>query len=78
MKLTSQGLGKTELDAHIVGMKMVDDAVILAVDVTKPTKWHTRMILQQSDLRKMVWQMLKPGNLWFAVSSLLFGWRKAA
>ena len=78
MKLTSAGLGKTELDAVITGMTTVDDAVILAVDVTKPTKWHTRMILQQHDLRAMVWQMLKPRNLWFVITALLFGSRKAA
>jgi hypothetical protein len=72
MKLSSAGLGKTELDAVIIGMKQVDDVVLLAVDVTKPTKWHTRMGLQESDLRKLAWEILKPGNLWFVIRSLLF------
>jgi hypothetical protein len=73
MKLTSAGLGKTELDAHIVGMKKVDDLIIFSVDVTKPTKWHTRMGLQQHDLRKLAFQVLKPRNLWFVLRSWMFG-----
>jgi len=72
MKLTSAGLGKTELDAVIVGMKKVDDVILLAVDVTKPTKWHTRMGLQEKDLRILAWQILKPGNFWFIIRSMLF------
>jgi hypothetical protein len=72
MKLTSAGLGKTELDAVIVGMKKVDDAILLAVDVTKPTKWHTRMSLQEEDLRKLAWEIIKPGNMWFIIRSMLF------
>jgi hypothetical protein len=72
MKLTSAGLGKTELDAVIVGMKKVDDAILLAVDVTKPTKWHTRMGLQEEDLRKLAWEILKPGNWAFIIRSLFF------
>lgn len=72
MKLTSAGLGKTELDAVIVGMKKVDDVILFAVDVTKPTKWHTRMGLQESDLRKLAWEILKPENFWFIIRSLLF------
>jgi hypothetical protein len=72
MKLSSAGLGKTELDAVIVGMKIVDDVVLLAVDVTKPTKWHTRMGLQEADLRKLAWQILRPGNMWFIIRALLF------
>lgn len=76
MKLTSAGLGKTELDAVIVGMKKVDDMIIFAVDVIKPTKWHTRMSFQQKDLRKLAWQILKPGNLWFIIRSLLLRQKK--
>jgi hypothetical protein len=76
MRLTSAGLGKTELEAVIVGMKKVDDLIIFAVDVTKPTKWHTRMGFQQKDLRKLSWQTLKPGNLWFIIRSLFFGQKK--
>jgi hypothetical protein len=72
MKLSSAGLGKTELDAVIVGMKIVDDTILLAVDVTKPTKWHTRMGLQESDLRKLAWEILKPGNMWFILRALIF------
>jgi hypothetical protein len=78
MRLTSAGLGKTELEAVIVGMKKVDDLIIFAVDVTKPTKWRTRMGFQQKDLRKLAWQTLKPANLWFIIRSLLFGQKKAA
>jgi hypothetical protein len=73
MRMTSAGLGKTELIASIVGMKKVDDLIIFSVDVTKPTKWHTRMGLQQKDLRKLAFQLLKPGNIWFIIRSLIFG-----
>ncbi len=72
MRLTSAGLGKTELEAHIVGMRKVNDLIVLSVDVTKPTKWHTRMGLQQKDLRKLAFQILKPSNLWFVLKSWIF------
>ena len=52
MRLRSTGLGKTELEAEIVGTKRVGDLVIFFVDVVKPVKWHTRMGFQEKDLRK--------------------------
>lgn len=71
MILTSAGLGKTELESHIVGMRRVDDLILLSVDVTKPTKWHTRMGLQEEDLRKLVLELMKPANLWFILRAML-------
>jgi hypothetical protein len=73
MILTSAGLGKTELESHIVGMRRVDDLILLSVDVTKPTKWHTRMGLQEEDLRKLVFEIMKPVNLWFILRAILSG-----
>ena len=73
MILTSAGLGKTELESHIVGMRKVDDLILLSVDVTKPTKWHTRMGLQEDDLRRLVLEIMKPANLWFVVKALFSG-----
>jgi hypothetical protein len=73
MILTSTGLGKTELESHIVGMRRVDDLILMSVDVTKPTKWHTRMALQEDDLRKLVFEILKPANLWFVIRAMLSG-----
>jgi hypothetical protein len=73
MILTSAGLGKTELESHIVGMRKVDDLILLSVDVTKPTKWHTRMGLQEDDLRKLVLEIMKPANLWFIVKAVIAG-----
>lgn len=76
MILTSAGLGKTELESHIVGMRKVDDLILLSVDVTKPTKWHTRMGLQEDDLRKLFLEIMKPTNLWFVVRSMLSAGKK--
>jgi len=73
MILTSTGLGKTELESVIVGMRRVDDLILMSVDVTKPTKWHTRMGLQEDDLRKLVLELMKPANLWFVVRAMLSG-----
>ena len=73
MILTSTGLGKTELESHIVGMRRVDDLILMAVDVTRPTKWHTRMALQEDDLRKLVFEILKPAHLWFVIRALFSG-----
>jgi hypothetical protein len=73
MILTSAGLGKTELESHIVGMRKVDDLILLSVDVTKPTKWHTRMGLQEEDLRKLVFELMKPANLLFVIRAMLSG-----
>lgn len=78
MILTSAGLGKTELISHIVGMKKVDDLILLSVDVTKPTKWHTRMGLQEEDLRKLALEILKPANLLFVIRALFSGGEKKA
>ena len=71
MKLRSAGLGKTELDAHIVAMKKIDDSILFFVDVTHPAKWHTRMCFQEKDLRKLAQLALKPQNLGFIIKSLL-------
>ena len=71
MILTSTGLGKTELESHIVGMRRVDDLILMSVDVTKPTKWHTRMALQEDDLRKLVFEIMKPANLLFVIRAIL-------
>ncbi len=73
MILTSTGLGKTELESVIVGMRRVDDLILMSVDVTKPTKWHTRMGLQEEDLRKLVFELMKPANLWFVLRAMLAG-----
>lgn len=76
MILTSTGLGKTELESVIVGMRRVDDLILMSVDVTKPTKWHTRMGLQEDDLRKLVLELMKPANLWFVIRAMLSGKEK--
>ena len=76
MILTSTGLGKTELESVIVGMRRVDDLILMSVDVTKPTKWHTRMGLQEEDLRKLVLELMKPANLWFVLRAMLSGNKK--
>lgn len=73
MILTSTGLGKTELESVIVGMRRVDDLILMSVDVTKPTKWHTRMGLQEEDLRKLVLELMKPANLWFILRAMISG-----
>ncbi len=73
MILTSTGLGKTELESVIVGMRRVDDLILMSVDVTKPTKWHTRMGLQEDDLRKLVLELMKPANLWFILRAMFAG-----
>jgi hypothetical protein len=76
MIMTSTGLGKTELISHIVGMRKVDDLILMSVDVTKPTKWHTRMALQEDDLRKLVFELMKPANLWFVIRAMFSGKEK--
>jgi len=73
MRLRSTGLGRTELEAEIAGVKKVDDLVIFFVDVIKPVKWHTRMGFQEKDLRDLVLAILKPKNLSFVLKALLFG-----
>lgn len=71
MRLRSTGLGRTELEGEVIGIKKVDDLVIFFVNTTKPLKWRTRMGFQEKDLRDLVWQILKPGNLLFVVKALL-------
>jgi len=72
MRLRSTGLGRTELEGDIVAIKKVDDLVIFFVNTTKPLKWRTRMGFQEQDMRDLVWQILKPRNLFFIIKALLF------
>lgn len=67
MRLRSTGLGKTELEGKIVGVKKVEDLVIFYVDVTKPVKWKVRMAFQERDLRALVKAILKPKNLCYVL-----------
>jgi hypothetical protein len=76
MRLRSAGLGKTELEGDIVDIKKVDDLVIFCVNTTKPVKWRTRMGFQEEDLRRLVWAILRPRNLWFVIRALLFPRKK--
>jgi len=71
MRLRSTGLGKTELEGKIVGVKRVDSVVIFYVDIIKPVKWRTRMAFQERDLRTLVGAVLKPKNLWYILRSFL-------
>ena len=71
MRLRSDGLGKTELEAEIVDIKKVDDLVIFYADTTKPVKWRLRMGFQEKDLRSLVLSAMRPGNLWFIFKSLI-------
>lgn len=73
MRLKSTGLGKTELEADIVKIKKVGDLLIFFVDVTKPVRWHTRMGFQESDLRALIWAILRPNKLLFIFKALFFG-----
>jgi hypothetical protein len=73
MRLRSTGLGRTELEAEVVGIKKVDDLVIFFANTTAPVKWRTRMAFQEKDLRDLVWQMLRPRNLLFIIKAMLFG-----
>lgn len=63
MRLRSTGLGKTELEAKITGVKKVDDLIIFYVVTTKPVKWKIRMAFQEYDLKNLIGAMLKPKNL---------------
>jgi hypothetical protein len=65
MKLGSDGLGKTILDADIVKVKKVDDLIVLFAKTTKPVMWQTRMGFQEEDLRTLVFAFFKPRNLLF-------------
>lgn len=71
MRLRSTGLGRSELEGEIIGVKKVDDLVIFFVDTTKPLKWKTRMGFQERDLRDLVLQILKPRNLLFVIRAML-------
>jgi hypothetical protein len=71
MRLRSDGLGKTELEAEITDIKKVDDLIIFCADTTKPVKWRLRMGFQEQDLRGLVLSALKPGNLFFIFNSLI-------
>lgn len=72
MRLKSDGLGKTEIEAKIVAVRKVDDLVIFFLDTIKPAKWHTRMGFQERDLRDLVLAILRPRNLWFIFQALMF------
>jgi len=76
MRLRSDGLGRTELEAEIVNIKKVDDLVVFFANTTKPVRWKTRMGFQERDLRDLVLALLRPGNLGFVVKALLFGHNK--
>jgi hypothetical protein len=72
MRLRSSGLGTSEVEAEIVDVKKVNDLVIFCVNTTKPVKWRTRMGFQEEDLRTLVRAILKPKNLKFVITGLLF------
>jgi hypothetical protein len=71
MRLRSTGLGRTEMEAELVNIKKVDDLVIFFVNTTRPVKWRTRMGFQERDLRDLVLNLIKPGNLWFILKALI-------
>ena len=71
MRLRSTGLGRTELEGEIIGIKKVDDLVIFFVDTTKPLKWRTRMGFQERDMRDLVLQILRPKNFIFVLRAML-------
>ena len=50
MRFRSTGLGKTELQAHPLGLEPVDDLLILHVQTTSPVRWHIRAALQRKDV----------------------------
>ncbi len=72
MRLKSTGLGKTEIEAEITGVKKIDDLVIFYMSTTRPVKWHVRMGFQEEDLRNLIRAILQPRNLKFVITSLLF------
>jgi hypothetical protein len=72
MRLRSSGLGRTELEAKVVGIKKVGDLAIFFVDTTNPVKWRTRMGFQERDLRDLVLAILRPRNLLFILRALFF------
>lgn len=78
MRLRSGGLGKTELEADIVAIKKIDDLVLFFVNTTKPVKWRTRMGFQEQDLRDLILALMKPKNMRFVISALLFPNKKVA
>jgi hypothetical protein len=69
MRLRSTGLGKTELEGKIVDVRRIEDIVVFYMDVIKPVKWRTRMAFQESDLRSLVFAVLKPKNVRYIVKS---------
>lgn len=73
MRLRSSGLGRTEVEAKVAGIKRVGDLAVFFVDTTEPVKWRTRMGFQERDLRWLVLALLKPRNLSFVFKALFFG-----
>ena len=72
MRLRSTGLGSTELEGRITGVKRVDNLVIFYTDIVKPVKWRARMGFQEEDLRKLLTEVIKPGNIRYILRSLFF------
>ena len=70
MRLRSTGLGRTEVEGELLGIRRVEDVVIFFVNTTKPVKWKTRMAFQERDLRQLVWSFMSFKNLWFIIRSL--------
>ena len=70
MRLRSNGLGITELEAKIIDVKRVDDLIVFYVSTTKPVKWRVRMAFQERDLRSLIIALLKPKNLWYVIRAL--------
>ncbi len=72
MRLKSTGLGKTEIEAEITGVKKIDDLVIFYMRTTRPVKWRVSMGFKEEDLRNLIRAILQPRNLKFVITSLLF------
>ncbi|OGO32858.1 MAG: hypothetical protein A2Z29_10365 [Chloroflexi bacterium RBG_16_56_11] len=72
MRLRSTGLGRTELEAELIGIKKVDDLVVFFVNTTSPVKWRTRMGFQERDLRDLMFALLKPRNLVFILKAFFY------
>lgn len=76
MRLRSTGLGKTELEARLMSIDALGDALVFSVKVVRPVKWRTRMLFDQKDMRWLVKEIVKPSNFVFVLKSLVFGRNK--
>ena len=72
MRLRSTGLGKTELEAEIADVRRVNDTVLFLANITKPVKWHARMVFEEQDLRQLCFAVFKPANMGYIIRALLF------